>query len=297
MNLTPRRLRRTGRRLLVVLAACGLAAGCRQGLSHDEFDLLVTWLTCDDCLGQERQGVAAMGDRVVPFLVEAFDSLPGGRREVQRQRYRQQYATLSSPTRSETEFVDHYLQALDETVRTRVALSLGDLEAWDELADLRDRAAARGYGAPVADLLTAMTLSEPGALTVGTGSATLWRMVEPQGESVLCNGTGGTPCPGAHTVGVSATATMPTASGGAPFRLVAFYVRPSGGASAPALLAVAGAPSVVDNGVERMWTWAAYLDATGLAPGPLEVFAAGVDSAGQAFGTPPNTEITVVPGA
>jgi hypothetical protein len=278
----------------VLIAACGLAGSCQRGLSNDEFQLLLTWLTCDECLMQEREEVAALGERVIPFLVEAFDSLPGGRRELQRERYRQLHATLTAPTRSPTDFVEHYLDAFDETVRTRIALSLGDLEAWNAIADLRARALAAGYGASVTDLLTAQELREPGALEAGPGPASTWTLVEPGDEVLLCNGDGALPCPGDAVTELAARATLPSSSVPAPFTMVAFYTRASAARGPAHLIAVASAPAVTDDGVERHWTWTTRLSGAGLAPGPIELFAAGVSSAGQAFSTAPNTEVTVV---
>ena len=280
-----------------VAVAGVLLTGCRQGLSEEEFAALRGWLTCDECLQGERDTVAVIGPRVVPFLLGAFDSLPGGRRENLRQQYRTLYGMMESPTLAEATFVDTYIDAFDRTVRSRIALSLGDLEEWDALSDLRDQAAARGYGEHVIDVIDGQLLQEPGAFTEGSGTADAWAITEPTSTVELCDGQGPAVCTAELSTTWVAAAETPSGTGTPPWTRVVFFVRPA--APVPEgfeVVDVVDVFSVTDNGVVRTFNWSATLTAGEQPPGPIELIAVGIDASGDGFSTPVNTEVSVVQG-
>lgn len=276
-----------------------VAVGCAQdtGVSEDELASIRAWLTCDDCRSGERERVEAIGMRAAPLLVEAILDFPDARRENLRAQYSQLYATLPAPAMDSASFVDRYLGAFDLNVRTRAALSLGDLGAFDELQDVVDTAEARGWSADAVAVLEGNLLRDFAGTTEGPGPADTWAIDTPLVAVEVCNGSGGIPCTDEHVVQLRARATAPSGVTPPPWESVYFFVRedPSG-PPAMTLLGRSADPTVTDDGLERRFDWRYDFGAVGLPPGPVEIYAVGVTPSGQAFRTPAFTLVTVVEG-
>jgi hypothetical protein len=120
-----------------------------------------------------------------------------------------------------------------------------------------------------------------------------FRVVAPVGGTLLC---GGTACGGApQSAEIAVEAAGPEGSFDNPFpRGVFFFWVDSFGLTN--LIASSNAPSVVQAGGVRRWTWMVNFSATGhpVQPG-VPVFAIGVDAAGDGLRSPVNTLISIVP--
>jgi hypothetical protein len=118
--------------------------GCSRRLADSEYDILLAWLTCDHCVEGERPGVQSLGPKAVPHLASALKEVP----ELITAAARREVVKVWAPmiTGDRDLFVQRQLDALEEMVRMRAAVSLGDLGAeWELRRALKD-AEARGYG-------------------------------------------------------------------------------------------------------------------------------------------------------
>jgi hypothetical protein len=119
-----------------------------------------------------------------------------------------------------------------------------------------------------------------------------WGLVSPAAPTALC-WPAGDACP--SSVLLRADATGPTGVYQNPWALVRFYYR-AGGAGSPTLIGETATPAgLLDDGTSRTWSWSITLSAQGLPGGELELFAVGVDTHGNTFQTPVNSNVTMLP--
>lgn len=106
--------------LIALLSGCG-DKRVSVGVQH--------WLSCEDCLANELDSVAALGDRAVPLLGKA---LRGPRKDQVENIHRQaaaSYAEIASspgppPTMTQTQYVAHFVANYVAVYQTRAAVAL-----------------------------------------------------------------------------------------------------------------------------------------------------------------------------
>jgi len=133
----------------------------------------------------------------------------------------------------------------------------------------------------------------------GTGAATTWTLAEPDVTVGLCNGEGSDPCEYGSTVTLRAVATGPSGTFVNPWiggRVYFYYHHVTTGDDVYIGRVEGSSATVIDDGIStRYWTWTLEFDATGVPAGTLELTAVGTTS-GQAYRTPVNCNVAVVPG-
>ncbi len=134
-------------------------------------------------------------------------------------------------------------------------------------------------------------------IPVGTGPADTWEVQEPSTAVDLCREADPADCPaGSETsIQLSAVATGPGGTFPSPWDRVYFYHQPQDGSDLPTLIGQTSVPTITDAGGTRFYTWTATLEGQGLPGDPLDVFAVGARVGSEAFRTPANTNVTVVP--
>ncbi len=275
------------------------AGGCSRGISYEEYDAITAWLTCDDCLDGERERVAAIGDRAIPFLEEALDSLPGNRRDNMRAQYWELHQFMGS-TGDSTTFVDGYLQSMETAVRMRSATSLGDLGAESVLADALS-GQLPGWRPEALEALQ-MALLRADLPPVGTGATDAWAVVGPAAAVNLCNGMGSTACtlPDVPRVDVVAQVTGPTSWTQPPWTVgtVHFLYRTAGSSDPPREAGRVDLGSAVqtDNGTNIFYRWTLPFFVHDFPGGPIEVFAVAAPMGDEPIRSTSNDSITIVEG-
>jgi hypothetical protein len=115
----------------------------------------------------------------------------------------------------------------------------------------------------------------------------------PSAAQDVWNGIGVAPVPAVPTSRtITVTAVGASGTFGNPFAALHVYRRD--GATSQRI-GTAGAPSVVDTGVSRTWTWTVSFSAVGIpAEANVEIFAVGVNGSGDALRSNDNTNISIV---
>lgn len=147
---------------------------CR--LSPREYAIIDAWLLCDDCLNGERAAVRGIGGKAVHTLDQALVGPSPGRVASKEAQFRQMYATLASPSVTESAFVAALRSNYVARYQSRAATSLGDIggsRALRSLRRARESAAVRGYRPDVLAIIQAvLALGESdafaGTVTPGT---------------------------------------------------------------------------------------------------------------------------------
>jgi hypothetical protein len=132
---------------LAALTACGDRETQRR---------VDAWLACDECIGQQRQRVAARGDRAVSALATHLRAPPAGYLEGKRRQFAESYQPSAALSRDE--YVGRMLESYAALTQSRAALSLGDIRtprAQAELSRALAEAGSRGYRRDVVQTIAA----------------------------------------------------------------------------------------------------------------------------------------------
>jgi len=166
--------------LAAALAVVAAAGPCR--FREVERRDVEAWLTCMDCIQNERETVEAIGSAAVPYLSLAVYGPPPLRVANAEQLARRAWDRVDSPEIPESTFVRRSTEGFVAMYQGRAAASLGDIGTRDAIAGLRTAlvhdsltadTSATGIRYHRADvrlrILTALTLSEamsfPGVVT------------------------------------------------------------------------------------------------------------------------------------
>jgi hypothetical protein len=275
------------------------AGGCARGISYEEYHAISAWLTCDDCTDGEREQVAAIGTRAIPFLAEALDSLPGNRRDNMRSQYWELHQFIESGEDSAT-FVNRYLESMETMVRIRSVTSLADVGAADILQAMADSVPSGFSPEVIAALEVALLRTD--LPPVGTGPGDTWGVVEPGVAVELCNGMGATACtlPQVPRTELVAQASGPATSFSNPWATgtIHFFFAPSGSGTPPREVGQAGggSASVQDDGIRRFYRWTVSFSPRGFPPGPIRVFAVAVPLGDEPVRSTENDNVRIVEG-
>ena len=133
--------------LILAILAVFLFASC--GLKREEYEAIDAWLSCDECISEERAAVDAIGEDAVPTLKRAVKDGPSpGRREIMRRKFLDRYPTPGPGGLSAAAYADQLVGNYVANYRKRSAVSLGDIggkKARDALRDALTDSAGRGY--------------------------------------------------------------------------------------------------------------------------------------------------------
>jgi len=171
--------------LAAALAVAGTAGRC--GFSDDDRRAVEAWLTCIDCIDNERQAVESIGSAAVPYLRQAALGPSPQRVANAEQLALRSYARIPSTTIPESTFVWRSTSGFVAMYQSRAAMSLGDVGTPAAIDGLRAAVAldsatadssttgARYFRSDVrrtiiTALATARSVPFPSALTLGRAS-------------------------------------------------------------------------------------------------------------------------------
>lgn len=214
-----------------ILPSCillGLDA-CRRAPRENDAEVVMRWLTCEECTSGERSMVVdTLGDRAIPLLTEALIDLSDRYLENLSHQLRNEWSLLSQPTLDLPDYIDYYTRNARTSIQRRAAVALGDLGEVGVLQDaledgradlielgpevqvtiesILDRlGAAPGFGPP------ASLEIEPRSLELGPGSTALLGAVVKDADG---NRLYSTPVSWSSTdAGVASVATVATQRG------------------------------------------------------------------------------------
>lgn len=150
------------RRILAILVLVFLAS-C--GLEREEYEAIDAWLSCDECIGDERAAVDSIGEDAVPTLARAVKEGPSpGRREIMRRKFLERYPTPGPGGLSAAAYAAQLEANYVAGYRKRSAIALADIggnKARDALRDALNDSAGRAYRPDVVrTILTALATTE-----------------------------------------------------------------------------------------------------------------------------------------
>jgi class 3 adenylate cyclase len=175
-------------RRLTLLVVTTVPVACNLGISQEEAGHIDRWLHCVECRDNERERVSLIGARAAPRLLGYLD-LPETFDTALVARYREQYSAMTSPSVSQSDFVERSLSAYRTSVQKRAAVSLGDIGAVTSLTTALDsagswaledrvvRALRNGVNRTSGSLVITGISIRPNPIQVGVGASEVPRVL------------------------------------------------------------------------------------------------------------------------
>ncbi len=111
-----------------------------------EHDLIIDWLSCEECDETARDSlVASVGERAVPLLSVFLEGLPDTEDQNLVRRVTAQWNDIQPEGIDSLEFIQHYVRAMEEGAQRRAAVLLSQLERWEVLDTALGEAVTRQY--------------------------------------------------------------------------------------------------------------------------------------------------------